>query len=92
MSVSKDQKERRTASTVTTIFFEQKITTVQSRVSNDRQPSDIDEWSHNDDIKMTLLATQYPKKWKKFVPQKIASSMNTKKRHISETESAKLKI
>ena len=36
MSGSKDQKERKIASSVTTIFFEQKITTVQSRLCNDR--------------------------------------------------------
>ena len=43
MSCSQDQKERKTASTVTS-FFEQKITTAQVRFSNDRLPSRIDEW------------------------------------------------
>ena len=36
MSGSKDQKERKTASTVTTFFFGQKITTAQIRFSNNR--------------------------------------------------------
>ena len=44
MSCSQDQKERKTAITVTTIFFEQKITKAQICFSNDRLPSRIDEW------------------------------------------------
>ena len=36
MSGSQDQKERKTASTVTTIFFGQKVTTAQIRFCNDR--------------------------------------------------------
>ena len=36
MSGSQDQKERKTASTVTTIFLEQKITSAQIRFCNDR--------------------------------------------------------
>ena len=43
MSGSQDQKERKTASTVTTIFFEQKITTAQIRFCNYRFPSRSDE-------------------------------------------------
>ena len=42
MSGSQDQKERKTASTVT-IFFEQKITTAQIRFCNYRLPSRFDE-------------------------------------------------
>ena len=36
MSVSQDQKEKKTASTVTTTFFGQKIPTAQIRFCNDR--------------------------------------------------------
>ena len=43
MSGSQDQKERKTASTVTTIFFEQKITTAQIRFCNYRLFSRFDE-------------------------------------------------
>ena len=43
MSGSQDQKERKIASTVTTIFFEQKITTAQIRFCNYRLPSSFDE-------------------------------------------------
>ena len=43
MSGSQDQKERKTASTVTTIFFKQKITTAQIRFCNYRFPSRFDE-------------------------------------------------
>ena len=42
-SGSQDQKERKTASTVTTIFFEQKITTAQIRFCNYRLTSKFDE-------------------------------------------------
>ena len=52
MSGSQDQKERKTASTVTTIFFQQKITTAQNRFCNYRFPSRFDEWNHNEHIKM----------------------------------------
>ena len=53
MSGSQDQKERKTASTVTTIFFKQKITTAQIRFCNYRFPSRFDEWNNNEHIKMT---------------------------------------
>ena len=43
MSGSQDQKERKTASTVTTIFFKQKITTAQIRFCNYRFTSRFDE-------------------------------------------------
>ena len=43
MSGSQDQKERKTASTVTTIFFEQKLTTAQTRFCNYRLTSRFDE-------------------------------------------------
>ena len=43
MSGSQDQKERKTASTVTTIFFEQKITIAQIRFCNYRLTSTFDE-------------------------------------------------
>ena len=43
MSGSQHQKERKTASTVTTIFFKQKITTAQIRFCNYRFPSRFDE-------------------------------------------------
>ena len=43
MSGSQDQKERKTASTVTTIVFNQKITTAQIRFCNYRLPSRFDE-------------------------------------------------
>ena len=52
MSGSQDQKERKTASTVT-IFFEQKITTAQIRFCNYRLTSRFDEWNNNEHIKMT---------------------------------------
>ena len=52
MSGSQDQKERKTASTVTTIFFK-KITTAQIRFYNYRFPSRFDEWNNNEHIKMT---------------------------------------
>ena len=52
MSGSQDQKERKTASTVTTIFFQQKITTAQIRFYNYRFPSRFDEWNLNEHIKM----------------------------------------
>ena len=42
-SGSQDQKERKTASTVTTIFFEQKITTAQIRFCNYRLTIKFDE-------------------------------------------------
>ena len=42
-SGSQDQKERKTASTVTTIVFEQKIITAQIRFFNYRLPSRFDE-------------------------------------------------
>ena len=78
MSGSQDQKERKTASTVTTICLEQKITSAQIRFCNDRWPSRLVEWTNNEHIKITLLATHSPKKWKKkIVPQKIAWRMNT---------------
>ena len=50
---------------MTTIFFKQKITTAQIRFCNYRFPSRFDEWNNNEHIKMTLLATHSPKKWKK---------------------------
>ena len=53
MSGSQDQKERKTASTVTTIFLEQKITSAQYRFCNDRWPSRLVEWTNNEHIKMT---------------------------------------
>ena len=53
MSGSQDQKERKTASTVATIFFIQKITTAQIHFCNYRFPSRIDEWNNNEYIKMT---------------------------------------
>ena len=53
MSGSQDQKERKTASTVTTIFFKQKITTAQIRFCNFCSPSRFDEWNNNEHIKMT---------------------------------------
>ena len=53
MSDSQDQKERKTASTVTTIFFEQKITTAQIRFCKYRFPSRSDEWNNNEHIKIT---------------------------------------
>ena len=43
MSGSQDQKEKKTASTVTTIFFEQKIPTAQIRFCNYRLTSKFDE-------------------------------------------------
>ena len=43
MSGSQDQKEKKTASTVTTIFFEQTITTAQIRFCNYRLTSKFDE-------------------------------------------------
>ena len=43
MSGSQDKKERKTASTVTTIFFEQKITTAQICFFNYRFPIRSDE-------------------------------------------------
>ena len=43
MSGSQDQKERKTASTVTTIFFEQKITRAQIHFCNCRLTSRFDE-------------------------------------------------
>ena len=43
MSGSQDQKERKTASNVTTVFFEQKITTAQIRFCNYRLTSKFDE-------------------------------------------------
>ena len=43
MSGSQDQKERKTASIVTTFFFEQKITTAQIRFRNYRVTSKFDE-------------------------------------------------
>ena len=43
MSGSQDQKERKTASNVTTFFFEQKITTAQIRFCNYRLPGRFDE-------------------------------------------------
>ena len=52
MSGSQDQKERKTASTVT-IFFKQKITTAQIRFCNYHFPSRFDEWNNNEHIKMT---------------------------------------
>ena len=53
MSGSQDQKERKTASTVTTIFFIQKITTAQIRFYNYRFLRRFDEWNNNEHIKMT---------------------------------------
>ena len=53
MSGSQDQKERKTASTVTTIFFEQKLTTAQTRFCNYRLTSRFDEWNNTEHIKMT---------------------------------------
>ena len=53
MSGGQDQKERKTASTVTTTFFGQKISTAQVRFCNDCEPSRNDEWSNNELIKMT---------------------------------------
>ena len=53
MSGSQDQKERKTASTVTTIFFEQNITTAQIRFCNHRFPSRSDEWNNKEHIKIT---------------------------------------
>ena len=53
MSGSQDQKERKTASTKTTIFFEQKITKAQFRFCNYRLTSRVDEWNNNEHIKMT---------------------------------------
>ena len=43
MSGSQDQKETKNASTVTTIFFEQKITTAQIHFCNYRFPSRSDK-------------------------------------------------
>ena len=43
MSGSQDQKKRKTASTVTTIFFEQKNTTAQVRFCNYRLISKFDD-------------------------------------------------
>ena len=43
MSGSQDQKERKTASNVTTFFFEQKNTTAQIRFCNYRLISKFDE-------------------------------------------------
>ena len=43
MSGSQDQKERKNASIVTTIFFEQKNTTAQIRFCNYRLTSKFDE-------------------------------------------------
>ena len=51
MSGSQDQKERKTAKTVT-FFFKQKITTAQIRFCNYRFLSRFDEWNHNENIKM----------------------------------------
>ena len=48
MSASQDQKERKTASTVTTTFFGQKTTTAQIRFCNDTLPGRADEWSNNE--------------------------------------------
>ena len=53
MSGSQDQKERKTASTVTKNFFEQKITTAQIRFCNYRLTSNFDERNNNEHIKMT---------------------------------------
>ena len=53
MSGSQDQKERKTASTVTTIFFEQKNTTAQLRFCKYRFPSRSDEWNNNEHLKIT---------------------------------------
>ena len=74
MSGSQYQKERKTASNVTTTFFGQKITTNQIRFYNDHYPSRIDEWNNNEYMKMTILATHRPE-IEKFVPLKIASRM-----------------
>ena len=53
MSGSQDQEERKTASTVTTSFFGQKITTARIRFCNDRLPSRTDEWNNSEHIKIT---------------------------------------
>ena len=82
MSGSQDQKERKTASTVTTIFLEQKITSAQIRFCNDRWPSRLVEWTNNEHIKITLLATHSPKKWKKNCTTKNRLKDEHIKRHI----------
>ena len=53
MSGSQDQKERKTASIVTTTFFGQQIATAQFRFCNDRLTSRTDEWNNKELIKMT---------------------------------------
>ena len=60
MSGSQDQKEIKTTSTVTTLFFGQKSSTTQIRWCNDRFSSTLDEWVNNEHIKMTKLATRGP--------------------------------
>ena len=62
MSGSQEEVERKTASTMTTTFFGQRITKAQIRFCNDRLPSITDEWNNNQHIKMTKLATQCPEK------------------------------
>ena len=52
MTGSQDQKERKTASTVTTTFFGQKITTAQIRFCNDSLLSGTAEWNNNEHIKI----------------------------------------
>ena len=84
MSGSQDQKERKTASTVTTIFLEQKITSAQIRFCNDRWPSRLVEWTNNEHIKITLLATHSPKKWKKkMYHKKSLEGLTHKKTYLT---------
>ena len=52
LSGSQDQKERKTASTVTTTFFGQKIITAQIRFRNDSLLSVTAERNNNEHIKI----------------------------------------
>ena len=87
MSGSQDQKERKTASTVTTIFLEQKITSAQIRFCNDRWPSRLVEWTNNEHIKITLLATHSQKKKKNslHLRKKIKTTFQNNNKSNNET-------
>ena len=69
MSGSQNQKERKTASTVTTTFSDKK--SPQRKLASAMTTKSVELMNGTTmNIKMTQLATQFPEKWKKIVPQK----------------------
>ena len=69
MSGSQNQKERKTASTVTTTFSDKK--SPQRKLASATTTNSVELMNGTTmNIKMTQLARQFPEKWKKIVPQK----------------------